>query len=318
MKRDTINYFAVGLFVLAGLGVLFWALYRITGGAGERDVYYTQYHNVAGLSEGTLVTYEGYVLGKVEYIEPGRTDEGLVYRVALALKKDWKVPSDSIARIYSEGLLADTVVNISEGNSTAFLEPGGFIKGEQGVDLFAAIGEVAGDFGDLSENAIRPLIESLNRTVQQVGGVLERRVPVILTDVEHLVGQLDESATHLSNIMDDEGEHQAKRILTNIDQASTDLSELTAGLTEVKRDAQALMAKLDGLVSESGPDMQQAVAELRHILEQVSRYSNGILQNMDDTSRNMNEFSRKIRDNPGTLLGGSAPRDKGVQRDRQE
>jgi len=262
------------------------------------------------------VTYEGYVFGKVTDIEPLRTAQGINYRVALEVSKGWQIPTDSVARIYSEGLLADTVVNISEGAATGFIEPGGLIEGEQGVDLFAVIGEVAGDFGDLSEHAIRPLIESLNQTVQQVGGVLESRVPVILTDVEHLVGRLDESATHLADILDDDGTHKAKRILTNVDQASRDLSELTAGLTEVKRDAQALMAKLDGLVSQSGPDVRQAVADLRHILEQVSRYSAGILQNMDDTSRNMNEFSRQIRDNPGRLLGGSAPQDKGVQRDR--
>ena len=316
MKRDTINYFSVGLFVLAGLAVLFWALLRISNGAGERDVYYTIYRNVAGLSDGTLVTYEGYVLGQVESIEPMRGEQGIAYRVALEVSKDWKIPADSIARIYSEGLLADTVVNISEGNSTEFLQPGDQIQGEQGIDLFAIIGEVAGDFGDLSENSIRPLIESLNKTVQQVGGVLESRVPVILSDVEHLVGRLDESATHLASILDDDGAHKAKRILSNVDKASADLSELTAGLTEVKRDAQALMAKLDGLLSESGPDMQQAVAELRHILDQVSRYSDGILQNMDDTSRNMSEFSRKIRENPGSLIGGSAPQDRGVQRDR--
>jgi len=141
-------------------------------------------------------------------------------------------------------------------------------------------------------------------------------VPVILTDVEHLVGSLDESAVHLADILDDDGTHKAKRILTNVDQASQDLSELTAALSEVKRDAQALMMKLDGLISESGPDVRQAVADLRHTLEQVSRYSSGILQNMDDASRNMNEFSRQIRENPGRLLGGAAPQDKGVQRDR--
>lgn len=316
MKRDNINYFVVGLFVLAGLGILFSVLLKISSGGGGRDVYYTQYRNVAGLSDGTLVTYEGYVFGKVASIEPMRNEQGISYRVALEVSEDWKIPADSVARIYSEGLLADTVVNVSEGESAEFLSPGDSIKGEQGVDLFAAIGEVAGDFGDLSENSIRPLIESLNRTVQQVGGVLESRVPVILTDVEHLVSQLDESATHLSGILDDGGAHKAKRILTNVDLAAKDLSELTAGLSEVKRDARELMAKLDEMVSEGGPDVRQAVADLRHILDQVSRYSAGILQNMDDTSRNMNEFSRQIRENPGRLLGGSSPQDKGVKRDR--
>jgi phospholipid/cholesterol/gamma-HCH transport system substrate-binding protein len=316
LKRDTTNYFAVGLFVLAGLGILFWVLLRTSSGTGDQDVYYTQYRNVAGLSDGTLVTYEGYVFGQVTGIEPMRTDQGIAYRVALEVSKDWKIPEDSVARIYSEGLLADTVVNISEGHAGEFLDPGELIKGEQGIDLFAVIGEVAGDFGDLSENSIRPLIESLSQTVQQVGGVLESRVPVILDDVDQLVGRLDDSATHLADILDDEGTHKAKRILNNVDQASQDLSELTAGLSEVKRDAQTLMAKLDGLVSDSGPDVRQAVADLRHILEQVSRYSSGVLQNMDDASRNMNEFSRQIRDNPGRLLGGSAPQDRGVQRAR--
>ena len=316
MKRDSINYFSVGLFVLVGLGVLFWTLLRISNGAGERDTYYTQYRNVAGLTEGTLVTYEGYIFGQVSSIEPTRTEQGIAYRVALEVDAGWQIPVDSVARIYSEGLLADMVVNISEGHAGTFLAAGDDIRGEQGIDLFAVIGEVAGDFGDLSENAIRPLIESLNQTVQKVGGVLESRVPVILTDVEHLVGRLDESATHLSDILDDDGTHKAKRILGNVDQAAQDLSELTAGLSGVKRDAQALMKKLDGLVSESGPDMRQAVADLRHILEQVSRYSAGILQNMDDASRNMNEFSRQLRENPGRLLGGSAPQDKGVHRDR--
>ena len=66
---------------------------------------------------------------------------------------------------------------------------------------------------------------------------------------------------------------------------------------------------------ESRPDLQQAVVDLRNVLEQVSRYSDDILQNLDSTSRNMSEFSRQIRENPGRLIGGSAPRDTGVRRD---
>ncbi|HHJ12974.1 MAG TPA: MCE family protein [Gammaproteobacteria bacterium] len=307
MKRDSVNYFYVGLFVLSSLGLLMWVLFRLSVGGGERDLYYTYYHNVAGLSKGTLVTYEGYVLGKVTEIEPARNGQGIRYRVELALRKGWKIPDDSIARIYSDGLLSDTVVNISEGRSGRWLPPGGTLRGEQGVDLFAILGEVAGDVGDLSEHALRPLIESLNRTVQRLGESLEQRVPAVLEGAEHLVGQLDDAATHLAEVLDDEGSHKARRILDNVDRASADLSELAAGLASVKRDAEQLMRKLDVLVSDSAPDVRASVAELRAVLEQVSQYSTGILQNMEDTSRNMNEFSRQIRDNPGRLLRNTAP-----------
>ncbi len=313
MKRETINYFSVGLFVLAALGVLFFALYYMISGSGDRDVYYTHYHNVAGLSPGTLVTYEGYSLGHVAAINPERTEAGIEYKVEMRVRTGWQIPSDSIARIYSEGLLADTVVNISEGRAADFLQPGDSLKGEQGVDLFAAMGELAGDFGDLSEHAIRPLLETLNESVKQVGGELQNRLPVILGEVQLLVTKLNASADHLGNILNAETGAQARRVLGNVDRAAADLQAMTSGLVEVKRDAQQLINRLDGLLVSSQPGLEEAVSDLQHILRQVSRYSDGILQNLDNTGRNMSEFSRQIRENPARLIGGSAPRDQGGQ-----
>ena len=313
MKRETINYFSVGLFVLLALAVLFFVMFRLLSGMGERDVYYTYYSNVAGLGNGTLVTYEGYAFGQVAGIEPQRNADGLRYKVELRVRKDWKIPVDSVARIYSEGLLADTVVNIDEGAAGSFLQPGDALKSEQGVDLFATIGAVAGDFGDLSENALRPLLETLNRTVQQLGDELGSGLPVIMQGMQSLVDKLDRSADHLAGILNEETEQQVRRTLDNIDGASADVRRLSAGLVEVKDEAQGLIHRLDGLVSSAGPDLQQSLAELRHTLEQVSRYSDSILQNLDSTSRNMSEFSRRIRENPGRLISGAAPRDGGVK-----
>jgi len=289
--------------------VLFFALYYMIGGSGDRDIYYTHYRNVAGLSTGTLVTYEGYSLGHVAAIEPQRTEAGIEYKVEIRVRTGWQIPADSIARIYSEGLLADTVVNISEGRATDFLNPGDSLKGEQGDDLFATMGELA---GDLSEHAI-PLFETLNQSVQQVGGELQNRLPVILGEVEVLVAKLNASADHLGGILNAETGEQARRVLGNVDNAAADLQAMTSGLVEVKRDAQKLITRLDGLVVRSQPGLEAAVNDLQHILHQVSRYSDGILQNLDSTGRNMSEFSRQIRENPGRLIGGAAPRDQGGQ-----
>jgi len=315
VKRETINYFAVGLFVLAGLALVLFVLFRMSSGAGDRDVYYTYYKNVAGLSRGTPVTYQGYLLGKVSDIEPQRGDQGMRYRVELQVRKDWKIPADSIARVRSEGLLADVVVNIDEGQASRFLTPGDTLQSQPSADLFTVMNNVAGDFAELSEHGIRPLLDSLNHTVQRVGGELETRLPQIMQDMQSLLAKLDNSATHLSGILNADTEQQARRVLDNVEVAAADLRALSGGLGEVKRDAHQLIQQLDGLLTESRPDLQQAVSDLRHVLEQVSRYSDVILQNLDATSRNMNEFSRQIRENPGRLLGGSVPQDVGVRRD---
>ena len=63
MKRDNVNYLLVGSFVLLMAGVLLYALYRITGHSAKGDLYVTHFSNVAGIKEGSLVTYEGFEVG---------------------------------------------------------------------------------------------------------------------------------------------------------------------------------------------------------------------------------------------------------------
>lgn len=315
MKRETIDYFSVGLFVLAGLGLLLFAMYHLSNGIGDRDKYYTRYRNVAGLSAGTLVTYEGYNIGYVAAIEPLRTDEGLEYRVEMRVQKDWRMPVDSVAQIFANGLLADIVLNISEGRSAAFLEPGATLESRQGGDLFATLGILAGEFGQLSEQGLRPLLDNLNHSVAAVSGDLENRLPAILDSAQRLVDKLDASATHLSAILNADTEVQTRRVLRNVDHAAADFSALGGSLLEVGEQTQRLLGKLDALVTTSQPELTQAVGDLRRTLQQVTRYSDTILQNLDSTARHASEFSRQIRENPGRLLSGSAPSDPGGRRE---
>lgn len=315
MKRDTINYFAVGLVVLAGLAALMLALYRLTAGVGDQDTYYTLYRNVSGVDRGTLVTYEGFVVGQVTGIRPERDAHGTVYEVEFRVKKGWKIPADSVARVYSEGLLADTVIDIAEGGSSQFLVPGATVSSARGVDLFVAMTELAAGFGDLSERSLQPLLAALSQMVEQIGGEIGAKVPRILDDTHDLVKKLDQSATHLSELMNAETTTKAQRILSNVDLAAGDLRSLSEDLGEVRRHSLLLVRKLDQLVTDTQPGLSDAVGALREVLRQLSAYSENILLNLDDTSRNMSEFSRQIRDNPARLLGGPVPTDAGVLRD---
>ncbi len=315
MKKESTNYFAVGLFVLAGLAASMLLLYRLTVADGDQDSYYCYYRNVSGLGKGTLVSYEGFVFGRVAGIRPQRDEQGIVYEVELTVQKGWKIPDDSVARVHSEGLLADSVIDIAEGESNQFLPVGATLLSAPGVNLFSAMSELAADFGDLSDSSIRPLLAVLSQIVQQVGGEISTQVPVILEATHSLMSKLDQSATHLSEIMNADTAQQTHRILSNTDLAVSDLRSFAAGLTQVKHESLELMHKLDQLVTGTRPDLQEAVAALRDILRQVSDYSGDILVNLDNSSRNMSEFSRQIRDNPARLLGGRIPTDAGVGRD---
>ena len=87
VKRDNINYLAVGSFVLAMGCVLLYGLYRVTGQSGKGDEYLTHFGNVAGIKVGSVVTFEGYEVGNVAAIEPVAHEGRTRYRVALNLRK---------------------------------------------------------------------------------------------------------------------------------------------------------------------------------------------------------------------------------------
>lgn len=310
MKRESVNYFAVGLFVLIGLGALLATFYRLSGASGNTDQYFTHYRNVAGVTAGTQVTYEGYAIGHIAAIEPQRDASGVRYRVALNLQKGWSIPEDSSASVYADGLLADTVINIREGQSKRYLQPGDEIIGRPTVDLFAALGAVAGEFGDLTESSIKPLMETLQQTIVSIGSDIETQLPEILARVNSMTGKLDRSASHVAAIMDAQTESQARRILDNTDKAAEAFAYLSNNLLSVQSDVTHLITELDGLVSESRPDIQKSLLDLRDTLEQVSSSSGDILMNLDNASRNVNEFTRQIRQNPTTLINSRAPTDK--------
>ncbi|WJW74625.1 MlaD family protein [Thiohalobacter sp. IOR34] len=309
MKRDTINYLAVGVFVLAAIGVLLGVLYKITGRVGQAESYYVTYPNITGLMDGSLVTYEGYQVGFVQDIVPVQDAEGTRYRVELSVRHDWKIPEDSRARIAASGLLAETVINIEEGDSRSYLPPGSEIRGEQGVDLFAVLGSVADDLGGLTRDTVRPLLENLNRQVSTIGGELEARLPRILQDLETMVGQLEGSARYLNRMLDGDTEQRIDRIVVNTERFSNNLVQLSDGLDNSRRQLDEMLAGVHDLVDDNDEEVRQMVLGLRRTVDAVAASVDAILYDLEGASRNMNEFTRQIRSNPGVLLTGKPPQD---------
>lgn len=310
MRRDNINYFMVGLFTLVSIVVLLATLYKITGRVGRSEPFYIYYENIAGLGEGSLVTYEGYQVGYIDHVVPEQGDDGTRYKVEVLIKQDWRIPRDSVARIYASGLLSDTVINIEEGSSREYLAPGSTIQGARHVDMFAVLSDVADDVGGLTRDTLRPLLDNLNHHVDGIGSELQDRLPVILGDLESMVGKLNNSAGRLEAILDADTEQRVDSILVNIDDMSRDLHDLSQGLQDSEQELDALLTDTHNLVNDSDEDVRRTVVGLRQTVETSAHAIDAILHDLQQASRNMNEFSRQIRNNPGLLISGKPQADR--------
>ncbi|MGE0384249.1 MAG: MlaD family protein [Gammaproteobacteria bacterium] len=327
MRRDNLNYLQVGLFVL-GLGALLLVLlYQITGSTGPTDTYHTFYRNVAGIKYGTAVFYEGYQVGQVEDVTPDRAGGALRYRVDFSVEKGWHIPVDSVAKILSAGLLAAVSIDIADGKSTDVLEPGAEVKGQDQVNIFAALNDIAATFDGLSEGDLRPFLRNLNTRLNELASEykglsaeelrplvrsLKTKVddPELFGDVKDMAARLNDSSRRLQNMLSDENQAHFSAILRHVDDSSADLRELLKGIEQTRTELNSVLKNLDQMTSENKAPLAASVKDLRATMREVSSHIDNIIYHLEGSAQNMHEFTRQIRENPSLLIGGKPQPEK--------
>jgi len=136
---ETIMGFVVlafaGLFLAYALGVA-----KVSSGSGAYELT-ARFGEAGGIQPGAKVTVSGVKVGSVSsvVIDP----KTFLAVMKITVQGDVKLPSDSSAKITSDGLLGGAHIAIAPGGAADDLKPGGEISNTQGaVDLFGLIGQV--------------------------------------------------------------------------------------------------------------------------------------------------------------------------------
>jgi phospholipid/cholesterol/gamma-HCH transport system substrate-binding protein len=324
MRRETINYTLVGGFVVLSMVLLLVSVYLIMGRAGPTDNYQIRYRYVTGLKVGTPVSFEGYQIGQVENIEPQRVGDDLGYLVDVSIVAGWKIPQDSLAVMTSTGLLSALSINIRQGSSKEYLRPGSSILGQEGGDVFKVINEVALDINDLANTSLRPLLDNLNDQFTRFSARLETDGGAVLSEVRALLARLDASATALQDMLGEQTQRDVRATVSNAREASANVlavsrsaediaggaRQLIADARETRAHLDELVGDVDSMVAENRDDIRGSLQSLRRSLAIMAQRVDRVTYHLEGASRNMHEFSRQIRENPGLLLGSTPPADK--------
>ncbi len=287
MKRDNVNYLLVGTFVLVMGAVLLYALYRISGHRAPGVGYHAHFVNIAGIKDGSLVTYQGYEIGNVAGIEPTQRDGRTVYRVGLNLRQAQRIPADSQALIASPGLLSAPLIDIREGRSLETIPAGGEIPAGHTANLMESVAALADDFARLSATSIKPLLAQIQRDAGPALG-----------DLRSTLDRLNRAAGRVDALFSEDNVRHLNALLRNADAASGNALRLTADLADVRAEVDALIKDSRALVSEGGQDVREAL-----------RRVDATLYQLEAAGRHLNEFARGIRDNPAALISSRPPQD---------
>ena len=154
----------VGLFVLVALAAFLGMIYALGARARLFEPRYTihaDFTEVGGLAEGATVRLAGVQIGRVSGVHLPREPGGKV-RTDLTIAKRYgdRVRKDSVARIETQGLLGDKIVEITVG--TAAAPPAGAGETIAARDPFN-IGDLVNESSQIVKS-ISALAEGLRRT----------------------------------------------------------------------------------------------------------------------------------------------------------
>jgi phospholipid/cholesterol/gamma-HCH transport system substrate-binding protein len=116
-----------GLFVLLGIGALFFLTTQTTGGDDfdAEDVYTVEarFENVGSLRQRAPVSMSGVNIGRVTSVEFDQDSLEAVVEFVIDSRYS-QIPDDSDASILTSGILGSQYIGLQAGGSDLFLEDG--------------------------------------------------------------------------------------------------------------------------------------------------------------------------------------------------
>ena len=189
----------VGIFVLIGLAAFLGMIYALGARARLFEPRFTvsaEFTEVGGLVEGATVRLAGVQIGRVSGVRLPSQPGGKV-RVDMTIAKQFgdRVRQDSVARIETQGLLGDKIIEITVGTTGAPpVSAGDVIASRDPFDLNQVMGEsaqVVKSIGTLADS-LRETAQTLNqsRLVEEATATV-RSARAVTDRVGRIVGEVE-------------------------------------------------------------------------------------------------------------------------------
>ncbi len=283
MKKEVkIGIYAVVILLAA------WAGIRFLGGLdvfGRTRNYTAHYEQVNGLQDAAAVVINGVKVGQVTGVELN-TEQGGV-DVVLSVSKDYDIPTDSKALMFSAGLMGGKSIEIKLGEATEYLKNGDSIETGVTLDMFDTL---ANELGDIKVR-VAALLDNLNQTVSGVDSLIDDNSK-----------NLTKTVANLNAVMAD---LKKSNIIGNIDGFCATLNQNGAKLDSIITDINSVTHALNE--QQSGEKLAQAIAEVNTLLAKINSGSGSIGNLVSDeklykelaqASQNLSVLLADLKENP--------------------
>jgi phospholipid/cholesterol/gamma-HCH transport system substrate-binding protein len=306
--------FKTGLVVIVIAAVFVWGYNYLKGHnlfEGASHSYFTEYNNVQGLNTASMVTINGYEVGKVVDIS---FNDDLNKRgqlvVEFTVENDFQFSKNSVAKIYSASLMGGKSLAVIPSYDGAIAVPGDYLTGEIESDMFSSVGEKLNPL----QAKLESVIVSADSLLVHLNDVMDKRtiknLKASIQSFKGTMSTLEKTAKNADSIVA-ENRHVIHKTLENAQEITGNLSKFSDTLASVP--IGALVSRVESTIGNLQlitKSINQGEGTLGKLLKDEAVYTN-----LTNASKELEELLRDIKLHPKRFVHFSlfGKKDKGYE-----
>ncbi|SDX93719.1 phospholipid/cholesterol/gamma-HCH transport system substrate-binding protein [Allochromatium warmingii] len=248
-----------------------------------------------------------------------------IFRARLRLLGDWPIPADSHAQIGATGPLQPDAVKILPGRSATRLESGACLMTlDREADVIDHLLTLTDQLSHVTLLITRLVDETLAPALQRIANQIATLERLLGTGTDSsgaapdadvdaaaagLAGTFRSLRDYLAELEAAINPDEIRRIVTAIASGSTQLAALStmlnqraATVEQIVQHLAAITANLEHTLRENRPPLQQSLADSQYVLQELAASIGPILSNLEETTRQLSDLARELRQEPRTLF----------------
>jgi phospholipid/cholesterol/gamma-HCH transport system substrate-binding protein len=309
MAKKTVNNIKLGVFVIAGLVLMIFALYMIgrdTNLFGKNYTLKVRFDNANGLTSGNNIRYAGIQVGTVKSV---KIISDTVIEISLLIKNKMKqyIHKNDIVSMSTDGLMGNKIVNIAPAkDGSPLAEEGDFLIAKKSVstdDMLETLDKTNRNIAEVSED-IKTTVARINNSTALWKLLNESSIPENLaasvTNIRKTTAKADNLVMDLHAVINDikSGRGSLGRII-NDTAIAFNLNEAVEKIKKVGDDASQLAEELNRLTTSIEKDIKSGkgpanallkdsvlVIKLNNSLSNIEKGTAAFNQNMEALKHN--------------------------------
>ena len=297
MRREVkIGIFGVTMIIAAWAGIRFLKGFDIFS---RNSVYYAAYDQINGVQAASPIMMKGVKIGTVTGIsfDPQRSDNVVLQ---FTVKRQYHIPTDSEAKIYSNGLMGGKAIEITYGTAHTYLPKGDTLRSVRERDLM----DVAGSELDFFKQKVSQLTTDLSRTLENLNGLMETNAD----NIAGTLGNLNSVTGDMAEILSAE-KNSLKSALDNLSKFSDMLGENAGRVDSIIGNVDRVVAQFSE--EEFAVKLSQTVGHLDDLVARIAQGEGTVGKLMNDpelydslnrASENLSALLADVKQYPGRYV----------------